>query len=512
MSGPTLDLELSELLRRTQRLYVGRRRMQGASDELLRQEIVANGIQSIEPDADSIGVSMAGSEWPGPLDPRALHGLTARFVELVEPHTEADPVGLLVQSLVGFGSVIGRGAHVRVEDDQHYGNLYALLLGATARGRKGTSWRRTEHLLGRIDPHWQKDCLLTGGLSSGEGLTWAVRDPDEERREAGVRDKRLLVFEGEFASVQKVLAREGNTLSAVLRSLWDGGSACIKTKNNPCRTSGAHISLIAHVTRDEFLRRLDPSELAGGLMNRFLFVAVRRSKILPDGGHPLRVEIEALAEEFGAAAAFGREDRELRFDDEAHELWLRVYGVLSTEHDGRYGAATARAEAQTRRISMLYAVLDRSPLIRVQHLVAALALWDYCDRSARHVFGSQQGDLVADDILQCLRDDGGWVARGNIVDYLGRHVSGARLQLRLNALLATGLLDRREEATGGRPRELFIASKARKASILDLCSLSSRAGRRANGSEGLEHEECNPSSPYVVTPSGESHDNGTRVG
>lgn len=496
-------LEHSELLRRGLALYVRGRLGQGSTEQAIRQEILANAVQCIEENAaTTIGPRRA--QWPAPMDVRAMHGLVGRFVDLLEPHTESDPAGLLVQNLVGVGSVIGRGAYVRVEDDRHYANLYALLLGATARGRKGTSWRRTENLLGQVDARWRTDCLLPGGLSSGEGLTWAVRDADEERGDAGVRDKRLLVFEGEFASVLKILAREGNTLSAALRSFWDGGSACIKTKSSPCRASGAHISVIGHITLDEFLRRLDPSELAGGLMNRFLFAAVRRSKLLPEGGSPPFEELEALAREFGAAVQFGREERELAFDAEARALWLSIYGVLSTEHDGRYGAATARAEAQVLRLALLYAVLDRSPAILVEHLTAALALWDYCDRSAQHVFGTQQGDPVADDILRCLRDRAGWVARGDLVDSLSRHVAGAKLQLRLDRLLAAGLIDRREESTAGRPRELFIASKARKASVLDLCSLSSR--RPESGGPSLlgaspseaatsEEEEARPAAP-----------------
>jgi hypothetical protein len=49
------------------------------------------------------------------------------------------------------------------------------------------------------------------GLSSGEGLIWAVRDHDEDRAPT---DKRLLVLEAEFAAVLKMTAREGGLCSA----------------------------------------------------------------------------------------------------------------------------------------------------------------------------------------------------------------------------------------------------------------------------------------------------------
>jgi hypothetical protein len=63
---------------------------------------------------------------------------------------------------------------------------------------------------------------------NGEGLIWSVRDPDTDRRgreQAGETDKRLLVFEAEFASVLKMVARDGNTLSPVVRCAAAPGMA-----------------------------------------------------------------------------------------------------------------------------------------------------------------------------------------------------------------------------------------------------------------------------------------------
>ena len=47
--------------------------------------------------------------WPV-MATEAFHGLAGEFVRLVEPHTESDPVALLLQLLTGFGNQIGRGA------------------------------------------------------------------------------------------------------------------------------------------------------------------------------------------------------------------------------------------------------------------------------------------------------------------------------------------------------------------------------------------------------------------
>src|SRR5262249_60837842 len=143
-----------------------------------------------------------------------------------------------------------------------------------------------------VEPQWASDWVLSG-LSSGEGLTWAVRDPIQKRErikerdkpahyeevesDPGVADKRLLIHEPESANVLKQTERQGNTLSAILRQAWDGGDLRTLTKNSPARATGAHVGLIGHITADELRRYLSSTEAANGFGNRFLWVCCRRS-------------------------------------------------------------------------------------------------------------------------------------------------------------------------------------------------------------------------------------------
>jgi hypothetical protein len=55
--------------------------------------------------------------WPDPPAAEAFYGLAGRIVRAIEPASEADPAALLVQTLVAFGNVIGRGAYFEVEAD-----------------------------------------------------------------------------------------------------------------------------------------------------------------------------------------------------------------------------------------------------------------------------------------------------------------------------------------------------------------------------------------------------------
>jgi hypothetical protein len=407
------------------------------------------------------------------LAPEALHGIAGDFVRVLEPHTEADPAALLTSFLVGFGKMVGRSAHVQVEADRHYANLYAVLVGETSRGRKGTSWGQARRPLEAVELDWAARVL--SGASSGEGIIWAVRDPIVKREavkekgrptgeiqevlvDAGVDDKRLLLLESEFASVLRVLNREGNNLSPLLRLAWDRGDLATLTKNSPARATGAHVSILGHVTRNELVLHLDGSETANGFGNRFLWACVRRSKCLPEGGAADRIDWRPLVKRLAAATEQARRLGGVAKDPEAKRLWASAYPALTADRPGMVGALTARAEAQVIRLALVYALLDSAREIRAEHLVAALALWDFCDRSVSFVFGDSTGDPDADAILAALRaDPAAGLSRSDVRDLFGRHRSSARIEAALGRLADAGLARSESIVTGGRPSEIWRA-------------------------------------------------------
>jgi hypothetical protein len=54
----------------------------------------------------------ASVAWPK-IDDAAYHGIAGNIVRTILPHSEADPVALLIQTLVMAGNVIGRAPHFR---------------------------------------------------------------------------------------------------------------------------------------------------------------------------------------------------------------------------------------------------------------------------------------------------------------------------------------------------------------------------------------------------------------
>jgi hypothetical protein len=402
--------------------------------------------------------------WPE-LDPAALHGLPGDVVRTFEPHTEADPVAILANVMCAFGNVVGRGVFARVGTTEHHLKLFVGLVGETAKGRKGESWGPVKTLAEAVDPGWSAGRVM-GGLSSGEGLIYAVRDEVRGERKGeevvldpGEPDKRLLALEGELAGLLKVMAREGNTLSATIRQAWDGDRLRTMTKNSPTKATGAHISIIGHITKAELLRHLSDTEAANGFANRFLWLMVRRSKELPFGGDISHENLKGLSRRLDAAVRFGRKPRPVRWGVSARGPWAEVYGPLSQGKPGLFGAVVGRAEAQTLRLATLYAAMDESETIEYEHLAAALALWGYAEESARYIFGDATGDPVADDIAEALRAAGGdGLSRTEIRDLFGRHKSADRITRALSELLKLGRVRKEDVPSGGRPTEKWHAA------------------------------------------------------
>lgn len=415
------------------------------------------------------------SRWPDSPDTAAFRGLAGAYVRAVEPYSEADPTAILVQLLVAFGNAIGPGPYFSVEADRHSLNEFVIVVAPTAVGRKGLAWRRARAPIAFTDPDWAAR-RIQGGLSSGEGLLHAVRDASEKPRpkprrprsgdsedcnvvvDPGVVDKRLLAVETEFASTLRVMNRDGNTLSALIRQAWDSGDLRVLTRNNPMTATGAHISIIGHITRDELRAELTRTDAANGFGNRFLWICAQRSKELPDGGLGDVSILGDLSAGFRTAHELAMQVHEMHRTDEARTLWHEAYHDLSAGRPGLLGAMLSRAEAHTMRLACLYALLDGSPLVDRDHLESALALWQYCEASAKFVFGDDLGNPVADTILRALRQTADGLTRTEISALFGRNASQASIEQALRLLAEQALASPTTAGDGpGRPPERWRA-------------------------------------------------------
>jgi hypothetical protein len=420
--------------------------------------------------------------WPEPPEDAAFYGLAGDVVRIIEPHTESSTAALLIQVLVCFGNMIGRTAHFVAEGSQHFLNLFTVLVGVTSGGRKGSSWAQVLRLLRHVDSRWV-DEQLQSGLSTGEGLIAAVRDPiikhepvrekgrvvgyQDVETDPGVADKRLLVFESEFASPLRMMARDGNILSGVIRQAWDTGVLRTLTKNSPTKATDAHISIIGHITRDEVRREMSSTDMANGFANRILWACTSRSKELPEGGNLSDAELSPVATRLREAMVFARQVGEMKRDDAVKAMWQRIYHEVTASNPGLLGAVVSRAAPQIMRLACLYSLLDHSDVVREEHLLAAVALWEYCLYSAQFIFGDGLGDTTADAILLALRNAANGMDRTQISSLFARHKRAEEISRALAVLQEHGLAKMQLSVCDGtgRPSEVWfsISSNAKEA-------------------------------------------------
>lgn len=433
------------------------------------------------------------------LDPDVFACYLGTLVRQVQADTEADPVGVLASLACAAGVYLGPGPHVPAGDDRHPLLVWPLVIGRTSAGRKGASWSTARRLLVAADSEFMTGNVRSG-LTSGEGLAAMFAEPDEQpdpgptattdttpggkqategggsgtgdpvrkpaRPSGGLPagDRRLLVFEPEWAAVMARMRREGNSLSATLRAAWEGGD--LSTLNVSARIAPtSHIGLLAHITPGEFRAKVSHSDMAGGTYNRFLPVVVARSKFLPlaQGADPALVDLigAQLRERLRAARRTGM----LAVTGDGARLWRRLYVEFSTDPGEEDGSPVeqfvSRAAPNCLRIAGLYAALDGADGVHSRHLAAAAALVRYSIDSARSVFT----DNAALTRLAAWIADAGPIGRTREEIrsiYFGRNKTAAEIRPLLDTLLAAGQIaaTNRPRADGkpGKGAEVFTAN------------------------------------------------------
>jgi len=198
--------------------------------------------------------------------------------------------------------------------------------------------------------------------------------------------------------------------------------------------------------------------------NRFVWLLVKRSKELPFSSSPDEQAMIELTGRISKALQHGRTIGQLGMTAAFQNAWKAIYHDLSAERPGMAGALLGRAEAQVMRVAGLYAVLDGQRDLDLPHLKAALAVWEYAERSTVMIFGDSTGDPVADAILRGVRTSGE-LSDSQVSDLFGRHMSATHLAGAKTVLLAAGLIHSVEVETGGRPRIAWRpgAKKAKEA-------------------------------------------------
>lgn len=414
-----------------------------------------------------------------PIDPAAFDCYLGTVVDAVAEWTEGDPVNVLASLLCVAGVHLGQGPHVRAGDDVHPLLVWPLIVGRTNSGRKGAGWSSAKRIATTTAPDFMTTNLRSG-LTSGEGLAAMFTDDPTEKpandddtgdvtraRRAGGRlppgDRRLLVFEAEWAGVMARMKREGNSLSATLRGAWEGGDLSTLTVTSRIAPT-SHIGILAHITPEEFRAKVSASDLAGGTYNRFLPVMVSRSQFLPGGQGAPDLIVKGLGADMAERLESGGKLGSLGFTPAGTELWRKLYVEFGSDHGDtpQVEQFISRAAPNCLRIAAIHAALDQANAIDAHHLVAAAALVRYSIASARTALtnASDAGKLIG--YLTAAGAEGR--TRDQIrSECFHRNKTVAEVQPMLDQLVASDqvVVTKRPPAGGkGRPAEVFTIAAA----------------------------------------------------
>jgi hypothetical protein len=350
-----------------------------------------------------------------------------------EVNAHAAALGFMVALAAGMG----RGPFLRLGDDWHHPRLFALHVGRSGRGRKGTAFKLTRRILKRLEERYTDVFFQnhTGGLSSREGLVMMIHDGYSKgtgkntEEVPAVADKRLFILESEFVNVLHQAGREGNTLSAALRDAWDGQGIKPAIKNNAIGVGRPHINLMGHITPGELTDCMKTRELSNGFANRFMVIwAEQPARHAFPPGTPDEV-VNALTERMaevlrfaGAARFVDHDSLPMHLNTEARSMYQALYeGELSRRTGGdRMAGLLERRAPMLLRLAMIFALCDLSREIAPPHINAALSWVRYWEESVAFIFASAKEEAKAEQTSD---------AAARILDYLHQNGEATRTEL-----------------------------------------------------------------------------------
>lgn len=385
-----------------------------------------------------------------PVQPE-LYGLAGEVADLATLDSEADPMAVYTSLLTAAAALMGSNSFIRIGETKHYPRLFTALVGNSSRARKGTSLKPVERIIRKGEEvylsHNQDSSRLNfadGGLSSAEGLIYAIRDESEETDKKGeplwqaVEDKRILVVEEELANVLKMAQRDGNTLSPLMRKAWDGGNLAPMTKHNQLKATGAHINILSHITHFELKMMLSQSDMYNGLVNRFLWICVRRPKKIPFPQPMDDSKVLQLATQLSDVMQKAQNEQEITLDQAARALWINVYPEISVDDTDLKAVLTARSEAYVIRLALLFCLLDGQQAITPIHINAGIDVVKYSNQSVAYIFTTPCDGVEGDakKLLDAIPTEG--LTQTQVSKVFSGHRKKPELKALLNELQSMG--------------------------------------------------------------------------
>jgi hypothetical protein len=372
------------------------------------------------------------------MDPAAFRGPLGAVVKALDPITEASPVGTLGSLLAAFSAVLGPDVKVKTGKGRMNLSTGIVLVGRTGIGRKGTASDLMLGVTGQAWKAWQANNLIEGMPATALGLLGELTDKGS-----------ALVYEQECDSMIRSMKKDPK-LGVLLRKGYDGATLSHRTSQADVTVKKPHFAAIVHAQPKNLAKVFGSTDATGGSFNRYLYLAVERSKTLPVFAEADNDDLIAeQASKLRRIAAFAREvdcvtigKKEAAKFEKIHRP--AVEALLETDNDD-LSQMTERSMAYMIRIAALYALADLRDKIKSKDLDSALALVRYSVESLSAL--TPHADSLVGKIADIVRE-AGEMSRSELSDALGHNVPARAIS---NALLSLPqIMETKGISNGGR--------------------------------------------------------------
>lgn len=364
------------------------------------------------------------------------------FREFRDAHaesTEACNEFLFNAYLVAIGCVIGRRMNIRSSLRLH-ANFYTVNVGMSGRSRKTTAQGFLIDLLEMV----QCGAFPLHGISSPEGLIMVLS-----------QNEKVLVVLNEIKSFFIKGAQESTRgLIPKLTELYDcPKKVSIPTKKDPITVENPFICMISSTTREWFHNSIDPDDIRGGLAGRFLYFAGPDKAPNPWPDIPNEILIEEAKQRLIEVAAFHHtENRVYSSSAKArgvYDPWYRQMRTFEADNE-LLDAIGQRLHTHALKMAMIYAALDQTTDITVDHMEAAVAFADYQREVHKYVLEGigDSNEVKIEKKIVALLDRVGIFLTNREIQRRFHDITAERLKRSLQNLAAMGAISAQDKVIG----------------------------------------------------------------
>jgi hypothetical protein len=302
----------------------------------------------------------------------AWHPIAREYREVVGPTLPEIPNNFhLACFLTAVGTALCHSVYFNIiRAENLYPNLWSVLVGTSGDPRKGTAMRGILQVL--------RDAQIyiptMSSLDSAEGLGRKLLKLQGEDAKNYVP---LMISLSELRSFIDKASKEGTrNLIPKMCECYDGTPFEVNTTKDPIIIPEAFAGLIGG-TSLAYTETMKQSDLEGGLGNRICFIPGEPQKRKAEAPDPEEPAYSNFTNNLAGIIDYWKMQgtTRLRFDEPTRELWRGFYeDELPTwaPEDSLLSVLTKRFHHHPLKVASIYAALDRSAIIRSNHLGPAL--------------------------------------------------------------------------------------------------------------------------------------------